>query len=213
MAKFKVGDRVRIRQWADMEKEFGVNLINDIKCKFTFTPSMRDLCGRTATVIYVSKDGGVELDFDDKSCTMCWSYSTDMIEPIKTEQETIVIYRNGDTVTALDKRDGRKATAKCSPDDTFDFAVGARLAFDRLMGETKQEKPKEAYYNGKAVCVKPVSIPHTGFTVGKVYTFIEGETTDDDGSKRPRGYKIRTLEEYEKRSGAIRFIEYKGGAE
>jgi hypothetical protein len=31
----------------------------------------------------------------------------------------------------------KSATAKCSPEDEFDFATGARLAFDRLLGEEK----------------------------------------------------------------------------
>lgn len=31
--EFKVGDRVRIRQWEDMEKEFGTDLFGDIVMK------------------------------------------------------------------------------------------------------------------------------------------------------------------------------------
>lgn len=35
------------------------------------------------------------------------------------------------------------ATAKCSPDDEFDFNIGARIAFDRLIGEEKTEQKKK----------------------------------------------------------------------
>lgn len=60
----------------------------------------------------------------------------------KLPNETIVIYRKGSEVIALDKTDGKKAVAKCSPDDEFDFKVGARLAFDRLMGNGKFREVK-----------------------------------------------------------------------
>lgn len=47
--------------------------------------------------------------------------------------ECIVIFRKDREVFALDKSTGKKAVAKCSPEDTFDFKVGAKLAFERLM--------------------------------------------------------------------------------
>lgn len=53
----------------------------------------------------------------------------------KAKQETIVIYRNGNSVVALDKSTGERAEANCNPADEFDFHVGAKLAFSRLMGE------------------------------------------------------------------------------
>lgn len=52
----------------------------------------------------------------------------------KPKNECIVIYRKDNEVIALDKRTGKKATAKCSPDDEFDFNIGARIAMDRLQG-------------------------------------------------------------------------------
>lgn len=48
---------------------------------------------------------------------------------------TIVIYRKDNKVIALDKSTGEKAEAKCNPADEFDFRTGAKLAFNRLMGE------------------------------------------------------------------------------
>lgn len=52
--------------------------------------------------------------------------------------EKIVVLRNGKTVTATKYADGKKvnsATAKCHPDDKFDFNVGARIAVGRLIEE------------------------------------------------------------------------------
>lgn len=54
--------------------------------------------------------------------------------------ECIVIYRKDSDVIALDKRTGKKAIAKCSPDDEFDFNIGAKLAFERLEALEKQDE-------------------------------------------------------------------------
>lgn len=56
-----------------------------------------------------------------------------------------VITTDGTTTTATlreGKRVIRTATAKCSPGDTYDYATGAKLAFDRLFPETAETKPK-----------------------------------------------------------------------
>lgn len=53
----------------------------------------------------------------------------------KVGDETIVIYRKDNKVIALDKSTGEKAEAKCNTADEFDFRTGAKLAFNRLMGE------------------------------------------------------------------------------
>lgn len=58
------------------------------------------------------------------------------LEPVN---ECIVIYHKGNEVIALNKIDGSKAVAKCHPDDDFDFMVGAKLAFQRLVGEEAVE--------------------------------------------------------------------------
>jgi hypothetical protein len=83
----------------------------------------------------------------------------------------------------------KSAVAKCSPEDTFDFETGARIAFDRLVGEKPvEEKPK--YYNGKVVCVE--SICRYLLTKGKIYSIIDGEFTFDEGCKV---YEIKSFED------------------
>lgn len=55
-------------------------------------------------------------------------------------EEKVVILRNGNTVTATQYMDGEKrgtGVAKCSQEDVFDFAFGAKLALERLFGESK----------------------------------------------------------------------------
>jgi hypothetical protein len=71
-----------------------------------------------------------ELDVDN----LGWGWTDEMLEPVANDK--IVITTDGSTVTAQMYRNGIKsesATAKCNPEDTFDFNVGAKLAFDRLM--------------------------------------------------------------------------------
>jgi len=86
--ELKVGDRVVIRQWDDMVKEFGENCNGFINCNSTFTTRMRPLCGRTATIIDIGENHKLKLDFDDKSGDTNWGYSTDMVEVLNEEYFT-----------------------------------------------------------------------------------------------------------------------------
>lgn len=58
----------------------------------------------------------------------------------KIGNETIVIYRDDNEVTALDKSTGKKAIARRNPADEFDFLIGAKLAFSKLMGELEENQ-------------------------------------------------------------------------
>ena len=81
--KFKVGELVRIRQWDDMEKEFGLTMLGSISCQCCFTDEMKPLCGKYAEIVRLDKDGRVGLKFfncDDLNTG--WAYSTDMIEKV-----------------------------------------------------------------------------------------------------------------------------------
>ena len=58
-------------------------------------------------------------------------------EFLQSENLSITIYQKGRKVIAEDNATGKTATAKCHPEDEFDFSVGAKLALDRLF------KPEE----------------------------------------------------------------------
>lgn len=94
----------------------------------------------------------------------------------KAKQETIVIYRKDNKVVALDKSTGEKAEANCNPADEFDFRTGAKLAFNRLMGEDAKpdngvrevkRKAKVGEYI-KVVCAMPCLIPYKNGDIFKV---------------------------------------------
>ena len=81
--KFKVGELVRIRQWDDMEKEFGLTMLGSIRCRCCFADGMKPLCGKYAEIKDLRVDGIVFLRFfncDDS--VENWNYSTDMIEKV-----------------------------------------------------------------------------------------------------------------------------------
>lgn len=59
--------------------------------------------------------------------------------------EKIIVLRSGKAVTATKYANGKKvnsATAKCHPDDKFNFNVGAKIAVGRLVGENDNTDKK-----------------------------------------------------------------------
>lgn len=123
--KFKVGDRVKVK-------------------KDTVTLNRRTV-GKCGTVKELLTDNYCSIEFDEfvggHDCNGFakeghgWNHAEDALDLVKTQNETIVIYRNDNKVVALAKSTGEKAEANCNPADEFDFRTGAKLAFNRLMGE------------------------------------------------------------------------------
>ena len=88
-----VGDRLRIRQWDDMEEEFGVNLgLKSIRCKFGFTWKMACLCGLPYTVSAVDAEVGIMSEEGTERIGResggVWHISAEMLEPA-TEPDSI----------------------------------------------------------------------------------------------------------------------------
>ena len=122
MSKFKVGDKVRILDGSKINNYAG----GWITKMGRYVGEIHEV----SNVIHLSSDSryileGVNYVWDERGLERCGN-------------ETIVIYRKDNEVIALDKRTGKKAIAKCSPEDTFDFNVGAKLAFERLMNGNKE---------------------------------------------------------------------------
>lgn len=158
--KFKAGDKVRgvkgsVKGYEGVVVETNSGIDYDmILCRFK---NFYGHCGNGCT-----KRGK---DYDTSDHYYVYPH---MIELISRPNETIVIYRKDDKVIALDKRTGKKTEAKCHPDDEFDFSIGAKLAFERLI-EEKEEK--EQYYNGKIIFTKGDST----FKTGHIYEVIDGK--------------------------------------
>lgn len=83
--KFKVGELVRIRQWDDMEKEFGIDEGGNISINsaIVFVREMKPLCGKYAEITRLHDGGRVGLKFFNcDGLETGWLYSTDMIEKV-----------------------------------------------------------------------------------------------------------------------------------
>lgn len=78
--------------------------------------------------------------------------------------ETIAVYKNNGKI--------KKAVAKCSPDDKFDFGIGAKLALERL-GVLPVEKTELKYKVGDRVIVEESNIEWCSKYAGEIGTIIE----------------------------------------
>lgn len=68
----------------------------------------------------------------------CYWFSVEDLVPMATETndskgQKIILWSEGNRVSAKDVYTGRVVTATCSPDDTFDFYKGANIALLRLI--------------------------------------------------------------------------------
>lgn len=165
--KFKVGERYKSRMIID---NAAVIEITEINGDFvSYKDVVRETSGRKVFEI--------------------GSIFSDNLE--KVGSETIVIYRNDNKVIALDKSTGEKAEAKCNPADEFDFRTGAKLAFNRLMGEDVKldngvrevkRKAKVGEYI-KIVDAYPYLIPYKNGDIFKVISTGEpGVVIEKDGT-------------------------------
>lgn len=118
--KFYVGDVVKPNKKADEN----YTITNTSGVREAIVTELRDYT-MDIKIIKGSRSVGKVFSVEEK----CF----DLVR--KAKQETIVIYRNDNKVVALDKTTGEKAEAKCNPADEFDFRTGAKLAFNRLIGE------------------------------------------------------------------------------
>lgn len=107
----------------------------------------------------------------------------DFLKHFKADK--IVITRKGRKVTATDQG-GNRASARCCPEDEFDFYEGAKLALERLEEKTRGIKA------GDTVKVKDYMLSFTSLPVAYF-------TTDDElrryvFSVTPRNGQILTVE-------------------
>lgn len=164
--KFKVGDRYKSGYFADNDAVIEITEISG------GTVFYKDVVGESIGLKHFQ----------------IGSIFSAALEKVDT---TIVIYRNDNKVVALDKSTGEKAEANCNPADEFDFRTGAKLAFNRLMGEDVKpdngvrevkRKAKVGEYI-KIVDAHPYLIPYKNGDVFKVISTIEpGVVIEKDGT-------------------------------
>ena len=104
---FKVGDRVRIRDWDDMEREYGTDSDGDIFIGGRyFFKKMRHLCGRYATIDYIDENGVIVLkDWSDTSGDIILIFTKEMVEPAEEntlKRTTVTIDKYGINISSHD---------------------------------------------------------------------------------------------------------------
>ena len=176
--KFKVGDRYKSGYFADNDAVIEITEISG------GTVFYKDVVGESIGLKHFQ----------------IGSIFSAALEKVDT---TIVIYRNDNKVVALDKSTGEKAEAKCNPADEFDFRTGAKLAFNRLMGEDVKidngvrevkRKAKVGEYV-KIVDAHPYLIPYKNGDIFKVIsTSKPGVVIEKDGTPVTSAYVV--LENY-----------------
>ncbi len=121
--RFKAGDKVRVKKFKKRPSSWNSG------------GKMDHLMGKVVKIErVVSPAKGIYAVYDSKN-DYDWFFREVDLEPVN---ETIVIYSKEREVIALDKTTGDKAIARCNPADEYDFRIGAKLAFDRLMNGNKE---------------------------------------------------------------------------
>ena len=168
--RFKEGDKVKVKIFKEIPGHWN--------------PRMRDLMGEVVTIECIFRGG-----FTIKSKDEVWYLKESDVESIKNQ--CIVMYQKDNQVIALDKVTGKKAIAKCSTEDEFDFYTGCEIAFKRL---TKKEETKANIepLNAK-ICV--LDDRDENFTKGKIYNIDNGKITDDKGHVWPRSWRFKNIDE------------------
>lgn len=137
MAKYKVGDKVRIVSKAPSEH---------------WNPKMDKWLGQVMTIRRDTADVtgehfGYKMEEDKSEGLYGWYWWDDMIAGLANPDRSSLIVEiqfDGNTTRATLIKDGREvksAEARCRPEDTFDRGEGAKVAVNRLFA--KKEKPKK----------------------------------------------------------------------
>jgi hypothetical protein len=167
MAKYKVGDKVRIVSKRPQ------------RCWNTY---MDKHLGKTMTIIKSGINGeGVyycmEEDRDDFLGHWCWyEYMIAGLAEPEREPCTVELRFDGMITTATLKRGGRDvktAEARCNPEDTYSRAEGARVAVERLFEKKRKEDKPEKYTPKVGDKFKIVGESHYhGFSIGETVRLI-----------------------------------------
>lgn len=200
MAKYKVGDKVRI--------------VSERPNDPGFVDNMEKYLGKTLTVSKVKEHQYTETDYYLKEAiverglfvgyhwTFGESWISGLVEP-EREPCTVELRFDGMITTAALKRGGRDvktAEARCNPKDTYSRAEGARVAVERLFEKKrKEDKPK---VGDKFVVVQKRYLPQHCFAIGDIVT-LEAISTVDNLYRLGKQYQYvndRDLKPYKEKS-------------
>ncbi len=86
--KYKVGDKVRVRRWESMEKEFGIDEDGNIDMNTpVFVPLMKEYCGRIVEISKNIHDTWNRHYYEIKEDNEEWRWTDEMLEPVEFDWE------------------------------------------------------------------------------------------------------------------------------
>lgn len=94
--KYKVGDKVRVKKWGDLELEYKVNEYGEIHFDAGFATGMREYCGKELVIAYVMRNEYLCYDND-------WTWQDWMFEGEELSIEDVV-ESNASLIEALNRK-------------------------------------------------------------------------------------------------------------
>lgn len=178
MAKYKVGDRVRI--------------VNHRTRRMSVFGDMDKWFGKTMTIRRILPMGYFMVEDREENCCEGWYWDDEMIaglaEPEKPADEnlSVTIRFHGRLTVAELYKNGRVVkveNARCNPKDEYSRSEGAKIAVERLFKKKPTGKAKEVSkprVGDKFVVTGNAYFPHHYFNIGEIVTLtypIESETS------------------------------------
>lgn len=141
MGKYKIGDRVKIKSWKQMEKKYGLNELGNINCACVFTKLMSDLCGGKYTIDGVLRRSSTQDVYS--ICGYDCVISEDMIDrKVRDKQEDFVSHPSHYT-------QGKIEVIDFIEDQKFGYRLGNAIKYIcrcRFKGNKKQDLEKAIWY-------------------------------------------------------------------
>ena len=192
MAKYKVGDKVRIVSERPEAVEFVDSMVRFLGKEITIS-KVREEFG---TAYYYSEDVPVEDAIGSALCFFLgvpgWCLQEEWIAGLAEQKKPadeslyIIIHFHGRLTVAELCKNGRvvkSENARCNPKDTYSRSEGARIAVERLFKETA-DKPKEVSkpkIGDKFIIIGNSSKMRHAFGIGTIVTLT---CLQDDGYSR-----------------------------
>lgn len=186
----KVGDKVTVRSWEDMEKEYGLNAFGNIMIGQRFVKEMKKFCGCEVTIRNVSDSDTIFIDGDFE-----YTWSPEMFEPVGKLLSANEVWK-----WLGDNYSNRRYADAFEVDYTFEglsadftFEEITKMVSDYVNSQTK-------LYNGNIVCTKAES---SLFTQWKKYEvkdgFLVGNFGKTYGSETSNRMPFRSFNEINNR--------------
>ena len=187
MAKFKVGDRVRvisvgcrrIIEVGDAGTIKGCSALGDYAVEFDRQSSYFIRCDGLT-----KRDRGLWVSPEN----------LELIEEKPTREFKLIITSSGDTTTAKlihGKDVAKEAAVTRYSKDEYSEKAAVEAVMKKIFGEDEKENEANKPYNGKAVWI---SDKNGVFTKGKIYEFVDGRCKHDLGST-VGGYTIENMKQ------------------